>query len=183
MNRNIEFQLDSDGVIVKTSEGVHMFDEHADRELICEMKERIMNDYPDAYNALINFYQKSIANKTYFDYLIVRRFIKCNFMRSDKTTVDIDDEGNWHLEEPLCPMAGECEGYHVVCFCKMTNILTKREMTIISEYASGKQESEIAEELYISAKTVHNTITKAYKKINVRNRAQANQYVIQNNNK
>jgi len=175
--RNIEFQLDSDGVIIKTPDGVHLMDENKDRDLIREMKEKIMNDYPEAYELLINWYKKAVNNRSYFNYLIVRRFIACNFMRADKTKLDIDEDGEWNTEEPLCPIAGECEGYKTVCFCKMTSILTNREMQILSEYVKGKDMETIAEEMYISVKTVNNTIANSYKKINAKNRTEAAAYI------
>jgi len=98
-------------------------------------------------------------------------------MRADKTKLDIDEDGEWNTEEPLCPIAGECEGYKTVCFCKMTSILTNREMQILSEYVKGKDMETIAEEMYISVKTVNNTIANSYKKINAKNRTEAAAYI------
>lgn len=175
--KGIEFMIDGINVIIKQGDELHVMSETADRDLITSIRDRIATDYPDAYHQLLNWYKKASLNKPYFDFLLVRRFIKCNFMRSDKTLMDIDEEGNFNTEEPICPIAGECEGYGIVCFCKMTSVLTEEERKVLNMYTQGMSNETIAEELYLSPHTIHNTVVRAYRKIKVKNKAAALLYI------
>ena len=174
---NIEFMIDGVNVIVKSEDAFHILTEGGDRELICYIKDRIVTEYPEAYEILMNWYKRAMTNKTFFDFLIVRRFIKCNFMRQDMTSIDIDRLGDWHIEEPICPIAGECKGYGVVCWCKASSSLSERERVVINMYVDGKSEKEIDKILFISPRTVHNHITNSYKKMGVKDKAAALKYM------
>mgnify|MGYP006918865595 CR=1 FL=1 len=62
-----------------------------DTEVIKKMIDAIRERYPEAYKALSKEYQKSAMNVPYYQFLIVRRFCKCNFGKLDTTTYDIDN--------------------------------------------------------------------------------------------
>lgn len=62
-----------------------------------------------------------------------------------------------------------------------STVLTKREFDVISLIAKGYNNKEIAEELYISEKTVKNHVSNIFKKINVNDRTQAAIYALKNN--
>lgn len=63
----------------------------------------------------------------------------------------------------------------------VSEALTTREMEIIRLIAAGKNNKDIAEELYISQKTVKNHISSIFRKINVQDRTQAALYAIKSN--
>ena len=60
------------------------------------------------------------------------------------------------------------------------NNLTQREIEVLMLIADGKNNREIADELYISEKTVKNHISNIFKKIDVSDRTQAAIYVFKN---
>ena len=53
------------------------------------------------------------------------------------------------------------------------DLLTKREIEILQLVADGRGTNEIAEDLFISAKTVKNHLASSYEKLNARDRTQA----------
>jgi DNA-binding CsgD family transcriptional regulator len=52
-------------------------------------------------------------------------------------------------------------------------VLTAREREIVAALVSGKTNAQIAASLFISDKTVRNTLTRIYEKLGVRSRTQA----------
>jgi DNA-binding NarL/FixJ family response regulator len=60
------------------------------------------------------------------------------------------------------------------------NNLTQREIEVLMLIADGKNNREIADELYISEKTVKNHVSNIFKKIDVSDRTQAAIYVFKN---
>lgn len=56
--------------------------------------------------------------------------------------------------------------------------LTEREKEILSYISKGCSNKEIASKLFLSEKTIRNTITSIFKKINVKDRVQAAIYVL-----
>ena len=59
--------------------------------------------------------------------------------------------------------------------------LTKRELEVLIEVASGMSNKEIATNLNISERTVKNHISNIFKKIDVSDRTQAAVFAIKNN--
>ncbi|CAN4277193.1 helix-turn-helix transcriptional regulator [Pseudoxanthomonas sp. LjRoot125] len=53
------------------------------------------------------------------------------------------------------------------------NVLTAREREIVAALVSGKTNAQIAASLFISDKTVRNTLTRIYEKLGVQSRTQA----------
>jgi DNA-binding NarL/FixJ family response regulator len=64
---------------------------------------------------------------------------------------------------------------------KPENELTQREYEVLSLIAEGFNNKEIADELYISEKTVKNHVSSIFRKINVSDRTQAAIYAFRNN--
>ena len=58
------------------------------------------------------------------------------------------------------------------------SFLTEREKEILSYISKGCSNKEIASKLFLSEKTIRNTITSIFKKINVKDRVQAAIYVL-----
>ena len=82
----IEFYQYNDELWFKTNDGRNqVFTEH-DSEIIQKLIDAIRERYPSAYKALELEYQKSSLNAPYYQYLIVRRFCKCNFGKLETTS-------------------------------------------------------------------------------------------------
>ena len=56
---------------------------------------------------------------------------------------------------------------------RLEDVLTSRELKVLSLVAEGKTNKEIGEELYLSERTVRNHLSRVLHKLNVSNRAQA----------
>ena len=76
----------------------------SDTDFIREMVATIREWYPGAYNALSECYSRSVNNVPYFHYLMVRRFLKCNFGNLDHTALDIQRTGKFNFEKVHCPL-------------------------------------------------------------------------------
>ncbi|HLP05108.1 MAG TPA: helix-turn-helix transcriptional regulator [Paludibacter sp.] len=122
--------------------------------LIDVLFEKIRTDYPDAFTALSDEYDKSVRNLPYFRFLVVRRFIRCNMSNFDTLAIDFDSEGIFHFEQVSCPMRGECKLYKIVCSPKYNSHLTKTELRILAMYCQPMEMDSIASELYMSPHTV-----------------------------
>jgi len=70
--------------------------------------------------------------------------------------------------------------YHSVKKHFEQNSLTQREIEVLLLIADGKNNKEIADELYISEKTVKNHVSNIFRKIDVSDRTQAAIYVFKN---
>ena len=64
---------------------------------------------------------------------------------------------------------------------KMENELTQREYEVLTLIAEGRNNKEIADELFISEKTVKNHVSNIFRKLNVSDRTQAAIYAFKNN--
>ncbi len=143
-----------------------------DTEFIDWLLERIENFYPTAYKALKENYIRSSANVPYFKYLMVRRFLKCNFGDLDTTHHDIDRDGVFHFEKVACPMRGECRHEGVICMPRFSSRLSDAEMRVMRIFYEYKDIEKIAELLYISGHTVKNHIKAAYAKLGIHTRGE-----------
>lgn len=126
-----------------------------DREMVQEMLQLISERYPKAFEALSNLYSKSERNRAHFEYLIVSRFIRCNFGEYDANSTDIDADGFFRFEEVGCPLRGECIYEGVICKPELNTGLTQREREVLELISAGCQTPEIAERLTISPLTVN----------------------------
>lgn len=93
------------------------------KDFIDEFYEIISEWYAEATAALEEFYKKSSKNLPYFRYLVVHRFIRCNFGQYDNV-FDIDQVGRWKLEFVPCPLRGECKLEHICCGPKVNTSLS-----------------------------------------------------------
>lgn len=150
------------------------------REFITEFIEMLRCKKPVALNALEKRYEKSKANRIYYEFLIVRGFIKCNFIVLDNH-LDIDENGNFNTEFVLCPRTGECIECGLICNSPTNTDLTDREVEILRLIAEGNDNMTIAERLYISVNTVHNHRNNILKKLGKSNTAELVRYWFENN--
>lgn len=155
MIEKIEFYNTPDGSICCKPEGKPMFilDESC-RQLISEMIITIKELYPDAFKALSELYSTSERNRSYYEYRIVHRFIRCNFGEYDTLQADIDAMGCLHIEEVKCPLRGECRLEGCVCRPRLQSSLSPREHEVAVLLGQGYNKLEIADELQISIFTV-----------------------------
>lgn len=137
--------------------------EVSDRDFTIAMIEKIGQDYPVALKALCEYYQKSSANKAYFEYLIVHRFIRCNFKEYD-SHADIDTQGSFRFEFVSCPLRGECKYCDVICNPKFNSKLSDAELKVMKLFCQSHTAEEISDTLFISINTVkkhkHNALSK-----------------------
>ncbi|MCW3784899.1 response regulator transcription factor [Plebeiibacterium sediminum] len=174
--KSIEFHTDPFGEdIIVSQGGAHRTFSEKDTELIKLMYAEIETMYPDAFNRLQELYSPSAD----FRYLVVRRFVKCNFGLADEKP-DIDHEGNWNLEKVKCPLRGGfCCDEEVICSPKFNTGLTSRETEILS--LINIPVKEIANKFFISISTAENHIANIKKKLNLGNNTELTQYAIKHN--
>lgn len=177
--RNIEFSGLPDGEVEVRHEGnvfkleAHHFD------FINAFIDLLITKRVVAYKALERRYIKSKENDVYYDFLIVRGFIKCNFIVHDNK-MDIDENGNFNTEFVLCPRTGECLECGVICNSPANTELSEREIDVLRLIAQGYDNVEIANQLYISANTVHNHRNNILKKLYKNNTAELVKYWYEN---
>ena len=97
------------------------------RELVSELYCQIRERFPWAYADLCPRYKDSIQNTWYFEFQVVCGFIKCNWSTFDGHW-DIDQNGDWHFEFHICPLAGECKSENKVCNPKEKLPLSESEI-------------------------------------------------------
>lgn len=165
----MEFFVSGDEVLYEGANGVEVLKEGS--EVVNEIIEKVRELYPYAYDALCKCYSKSRTNVTYFNFLVARRFCKCNFGNLDHTKKDVDSE-NLNFERVPCPLLGECPYEGVICMPKMETSLSEAEKRVMKLVCDGRSNQEIANELYLSPNTVKRHITNSFMKTNIRNRTE-----------
>lgn len=151
------------------SNGVNKLITEQETELVGMILQKIMTLYPNAYKALAEEYKRSASNVPYYQYLMVRRFCKCNFGTLDNTKRDIDIQGNFNFECVSCPLRGECINEGVICNPKLNTKLSDAEMRVMKLLYEGNSPSDIASILYLSPDTVKSHYKTSYKKLGIRN--------------
>lgn len=160
-NRRLEFFSSPDDRVCFSisGEGVRFLEE-SEKDVISEIITYITTFYPKAYEALASKYRKKSINKSYYNYLIAHRFVRCNLLLNDSLKWDIEN-GHMNLEKVPCPMRGECPLEGIVCMPKFRSALSSREREIIKLMAKGYTTEKIAAILYISPMTVRNHLANA----------------------
>ncbi|MEG1899628.1 MAG: helix-turn-helix transcriptional regulator [Bacteroidales bacterium] len=151
---NIEFYTTPLGEVMICEDGKKIREyQTSDLELTALMLAQIKEFYPKAFEVLCEIYNKSILNKTYYDYLIVKRFIKCNFGEYDNKA-DISSLSVYQFEYVKCPLRGECKYSGIICNPDFCSSLSIRELEIMKMLCDGAKIEEVADTLYISILTV-----------------------------
>lgn len=140
------------------------------RDFITLFLEVISDRYPAATANLKRRYKACEANKRYYEFQIVRGFIKCNMGGYDNR-MDIDNNGNFHFEFMQCPLAGECKEWRETCFPKENLMISEAENRVLKLIAEGRTVSEIAVLLCISRFTVEKHTNNMLRKLSVHNNA------------
>lgn len=177
----LEFYIYEQELWCKHDDGRNEVVTEHDTEIVQSLLECIREQYPEAYKALEKEYQKSAGNVPYYQYLIVRRFCKCNFGRLDTTKIDVEHSGAFNFEKVECPLRGECRFEGVICSPKFNTKLSDAELRVMRLIYDGIGKDEIAERLYLSPNTVKNHIKSVYCKLGIHEKSEFIKYANKNN--
>ncbi len=153
--------------------------EPSDKDFTQAMIERINEFYPEAFKALCELYTPSKLNKDYYEYLIVHRFIRCNFSEYDNKA-DIDQNGVFRMEFVNCPMRGECKYCGIICNPKFNTKLSDREVEVMKLYYQSLKVEEISDRLFISIETVKKHKRNSLQKLNLHSLSEFISYASRN---
>lgn len=143
-----------------------------DIDIIQKVISVVRERYPEAYFALAKEYQKSSMNVPYYQYLIVRRFCKCNFGKLDTTRYDIDNLGRYNFEMVECPLRGECKNEGIICSPKFNTKLSVAEERVMDLVYQGLSKEEIGDKLFLSVNTIKQHVKSAYCKLGVHDKSE-----------
>lgn len=179
--RAIEFYTTPEGEVTIREQGMpeHNLKE-SDKDFIERFLEVLEEFYPEAYSELRKAYARYDGNKTYRDFLAVRRFIKCNFGLYDNM-VDVDENWNFNFEFVGCPLRGECKGFNVICSPKFNSTLSECQLRVMRLCYNGKSDEEIADALFISTHTVKNHRKTSFRKLDIHSMAEFMRYANEKN--
>lgn len=179
---NIEFYTTPEGAVMVKPVGESAYElKENHREIISGMLAIIRERYPKAHAALMKLYSASSMNRTWYEYRVVHRFIRCNFGDYNQQCIDINHSGTFQFEEVGCPLRGECQLEGIVCKPELDTRLTEKEMEVFRLIAQNLQTDQIAEELGISPCTVNRHRENIKAKIRARSVAEMVSYWHNNN--
>lgn len=180
--KSVEFYTTPEGEITLRAEGEaeHTLDQHRDAGFISKFITILDEFYPEAHTALMDVYSRSALNKRYRDFLVVRRFIKCNFGLYDNM-IDMDAQGNFKFEFVGCPLRGECKHDGIICNPRFNSRLSNRELEVMHLCVEGLRDDEISDRLFISLNTVNNHRKNSFKKLGVHSMPDFIRYANRNN--
>lgn len=180
MSDNLEFYLYENELWCKDGHGHNFLVDATQGELLDNILNRVKECYPDAYNALKECYKDSAPNKIYYKYVMVKRFLKCNFGQLDSTFNDIEGE-KMNFERVDCPLRQECKYDGIICSPIFRTTLSAQEMKVGKLFYNGMSKSEIAGMMYLSPETVNNHIRNIYYKLGVHEKAEFVKYADEHN--
>lgn len=170
----LEFYVFDSELWCKSDDGKNFIVDETQTELVSYILDNVRARYPEAYKAMEKHYKKSALNASYYQFLMARRFCKCNFGSLDTTESDmsISTDGAFHFEKVSCPLRGECAFEGVICIPKFDSKLSSAEERVMRLYYKGCDKDEISEQLYISPNTVKSHIRNAYLKLGVQSKSE-----------
>ena len=177
----IEFYMYNGKLWAILPNGVNKVVTENDRDVIGYILDIIQSRYPDAYNALSECYSSASLNIPYYQYLMVRRFCKCNFGTLDNTKTDIDINGNMNFEYITCPLRGECPYECRICSPKIDSKISEAEMRVMECVYNNLDKDKIAVKLFLSPNTVKVHIRNVFSKLGIHSRAEFIKYANDNN--
>jgi len=153
--REIEYVVNKGNVLVAEMEEKAYILNQTHRHIIEAHIEDLSEEYPAALKCLEKRYYQSQPNRMYFEFLIVKMWIKLHFGQSDHL-VDIDENGNQNVEYCYCPQRGECEGCNLkeACYPVQSTNLRKSEVNVLRLLVLGLDETAVADSLCIALNTV-----------------------------
>ncbi len=180
----LEFYIYEEELWCKHSDGKNEIVDETKTELVQYILSKVRECYPDAYKALETWYANSSLNIMYYQFLMARRFVKCNFAQLDATAMDVEDvsaDGKFNFERVECPMRGECMYEGIVCCPKFNSKLSPAEHRVMEKLYKGLTKEQIARELYNSPETIKNHIKSAYLKLGVHEKSEFIRYANEHN--
>lgn len=176
---NIEFYIYEDNLWYLTDDGESGIITE-DNDIIPYIIDIIRVRYPNAYDALKKEYSKSSLNPGYYNYLIARRFCKCNFGELDASKKDVNRFGEFSFEKVKCPLRGECKLEGICCSPKFNSTLSPAENRVGELMYKGLSTEEISEALYLSQNTVKNHYKSIYLKLGIHEKSEFIRYAQKN---
>jgi DNA-binding CsgD family transcriptional regulator len=173
----IEFLVPEDGndIFIKMDGGkFEQLTPESHKKLIDDLYLKIKEDYPKAYNALMELYSKFGLAK----FLMINRFIKCNLSRFD-TTPDFENT-EFKFERINCPLRGECKHENIICNPTLTSTLSNREMEIAILISENLTDEEIANKIFRSIDTIKNHRRAILRKLNLKNKTDIALWIYKN---
>ncbi len=180
----LEFYMFEQELWCKRSDGTNEIVDETKTDLVQYILGIVRECYPEAYKALEEHYQKSSVNIRYYQYLMARRFVKCNFSKLDTTSLDIEDveeNGIFNFEKVECPMRGECPYEGVICGPKFNSKLSPAELRVMKLFYKGDSKDDISRSLFISPGVVKLHIKNAYRKLGVHEKSEFIRYAQEHN--
>lgn len=180
--QQIEFRQTPEGEVEVTNKVSGIFFQLTERntDFIQSFIEQFQEDYPKKFENLKQRYKKCKENRRYFEFMVVRGFIKCNLGTSDNH-LDIDENGNINFEYIQCPLAGECKEWKETCNNATRNtVISKSEVEVLKLIAKGLKTDKIAEMLCKSRYTIENQTNSMLRKTGLHNNASLIAYAYEN---
>ena len=178
--RSIEFYGTPEGSVMIAEKGKPLREyTDLDRTFTQQMIERIKEFYPEAFAALCELYTRSSLHRNYYEYLIVHRFIRCNFVEYDNRP-DIDTNGIFCFEFVSCPLRGECKWSNIICNPKFNSTLSERELEVMKCFYHSMKIEDIADKLFIAIDTVKKHKRNVLQKLNMHSLSEFISYASQN---
>lgn len=168
MKLHVEFAHNNCGEIIVLDGNDAKIIKMQDIELINKIFENIATNYVEAFEALSFIYKSSATNRMFFRFLIVKRFIKCNFGNLDTKEWDYLPDGSFRFEKVFCPLRGECKHEGIVCNPKRKTGLSNREEEVVALALQGFSAKEMADKLHISTYTLNVHLKHIFQKLNLK---------------
>lgn len=173
---NTEFFTHHNGeVVIDNADGIRMLTQQ-ERRIIEPMLDKMRERRLPAVQWLENQFQGSQRARMYYEFLIVRQFIKCMMGKNDTLTMDIDELGEFHYEKVDCPVSCHCAGAGLLCKGKNKSVLSQKEQMVIYLKSLGNTEKQVAYLLKLSPKTIHAHMDNCRHKLNAHSSAEVIRY-------
>lgn len=137
-----------------------------DRDAVEFMLRNMEQCFPATVNRLREWAAESMANKRFFEYRMVDRFIRCNFGEADFLYPDVDN-GMFHFEEVKCPLRGICKDENLICKPKIQVPVGREEGRAAMLYSKGLTAWEIAAVMKKSVSTIKNQLDNVRKRLHL----------------
>jgi DNA-binding NarL/FixJ family response regulator len=147
------------------------------RHIITSELEFLSEEYPFALKALEKRYNNSIQNRMFFEFQIVRQWIKCHHAHYDGI-LDIDENGIRNFEYSYCPKRGECQSCDIleVCYPVRSTKLRKSEINVLRLLVAGLDEQQISDTMNLSVATIKNHRNNMLKRLDLHKTTQLIDY-------
>lgn len=162
--KKIEFQTGPNGFLQVNHDGVLFEYKENDYDFTQLAMAWLEENYPDAVKYLEGKFKKNKWNRRLFEWSIVTNFFSCKCGALDDE-LDIDADGEIHVEHVNCPIRSFCEDK--ICRMLSKYKLTDEESKVIPLLADGMSHESIGIILGKNANTIKSTINRACKRFEI----------------